>query len=86
MQIDRPIGVHVTYFTAWVDDSGEIQTARDVYGHEQRITLALDGRWTEIAKGPNHLAPVRAPESVAYGNGGGGGSLSDLVSSVFGGF
>ncbi len=86
VQIDRPIGVHVTYFTAWVDDSGEIQTARDVYGHEQRITLALDGRWTEIAKGPNHLAPVRAPESVAYGNGGGGGSLSDLVSSVFGGF
>ncbi|MCK9910011.1 L,D-transpeptidase family protein, partial [Microbacteriaceae bacterium K1510] len=32
--IERQIGVHVTYFTAWVDDKGELQTARDVYGHE----------------------------------------------------
>jgi murein L,D-transpeptidase YcbB/YkuD len=57
--VDRPIPVHVTYFTAWVDDEGETQTARDVYGHEKRIKLALAGKWQQIAKGPNHLAPVK---------------------------
>ena len=83
--IDHKIGVHVTYFTAWVDDQDELQTARDVYGHEKRITQALEGRWSQIAKGPNHLAPVRAPESVSYG-GGGFKSINDMVTSVFGGF
>ncbi|MFA6141597.1 MAG: L,D-transpeptidase family protein [Hyphomicrobium sp.] len=83
--IDHKIGVHVTYFTAWIDDKGELQTARDVYGHEQRITQALEGRWSQIAKGPNHLAPVRAPESVSYA-GDGFKSLNDMVTSVFGGF
>ncbi len=82
--IDHKIGVHVTYFTAWVDDKGELQTARDVYGHEKRITQALEGRWTQIAKGPDHLAPVRAPESVSYA-GGGFKSVGDFISSALGG-
>ncbi|MGI9403727.1 MAG: L,D-transpeptidase family protein [Hyphomicrobium sp.] len=59
VEIDRRIPVHVTYFTAWVDEEGETQSARDVYGHEKRIKLALAGKWKQIAKGPNHLAPVR---------------------------
>ena len=54
-----------------------------MYGHEQRITQALQGRWSQIAKGPNHLAPVRTPESVAYG---GGGSVGDFISQALGGF
>jgi murein L,D-transpeptidase YcbB/YkuD len=85
VQIDRKIGVHITYFTAWVDDKGELQTARDVYGHEKRISLALEGRWTQIAKGPNHLAPVRAPESVSYASGGAFKSVGDFISSALGG-
>ncbi|MBS0250552.1 MAG: L,D-transpeptidase family protein [Proteobacteria bacterium] len=48
--LDHPIPVHVTYFTAWVDDNGEVQTFDDVYGHEKRITLALAGRWNQIVK------------------------------------
>jgi murein L,D-transpeptidase YcbB/YkuD len=48
--LDHPIPVHVTYFTAWVDDNGEVQTFNDVYGHEKRITLALAGRWNQIVK------------------------------------
>lgn len=86
VQIDRKIGVHITYFTAWVDDKGELQTARDVYGHEQRIQLALAGRWTQIAKGPNHLAPVRAPEGVTYAGGNPFKSVGDFISSALGGF
>lgn len=86
VQIERKIGVHITYFTAWVDDKGELQTARDVYGHEQRIQLALEGRWTQIAKGPNHLAPVRAPEGVTYAGGNPFKSVGDFISSALGGF
>jgi len=62
IQIEHTIPVHATYFTAWVDEAGETQTARDVYGHEKRITLALQGKWQQIAKGPNHLAPVKASQ------------------------
>jgi murein L,D-transpeptidase YcbB/YkuD len=83
--IDRKIGVHITYFTAWVDDKGETQIARDVYGHEQRITQALQGRWSQIAKGPNHLAPVRTPESVSYASGN-FSSVGDFINSALGGF
>ena len=46
----QPIPVHVTYFTAWVGNDGTVETFDDVYGHEKRITLALQGRWNEIEK------------------------------------
>lgn len=84
--IDRKVGVHITYFTAWVDDKGELQTARDVYGHEKRIALALEGRWSQIAKGPNHLAPVKAPEGVSYAGGNPFKSVGDFINQALGGF
>jgi murein L,D-transpeptidase YcbB/YkuD len=56
--LDRRVPVHITYFTASVDDAGKLQTFRDIYGHENRVTLALAGRWKEIPKLPDHLAPV----------------------------
>lgn len=56
--MEKRIPIHLTYFTAWVDATGRLKTFADVYGHEKRITLALDGKWSEINKGRNHLAPV----------------------------
>lgn len=56
--LDHKVPVHLTYFTALVDDAGNLETFPDVYGHERRITLALEGKWNQIVKGPNHLAPV----------------------------
>jgi L,D-transpeptidase YcbB len=55
--LDRPLPVHVTYFTAWVDDIGKLKTFPDVYGHQKRIILGLEGRWTEIVKNRDHLLP-----------------------------
>ncbi|MBN9010848.1 MAG: L,D-transpeptidase, partial [Rhizobiales bacterium] len=37
----RPMNVHTTYFTAWVDDSGDLQTRPDLYGHDKRVEQAL---------------------------------------------
>lgn len=58
--LDKPIPVHVTYFTAWVAKDGTLKTFADVYGHQKRITLALAGRWNEIDKNRDHLLPVRS--------------------------
>ena len=56
--LDQHIPVHITYFTAQVDDGGEVTTEEDVYGHEKRITQALKGQWDAIDKGSDHLAQV----------------------------
>lgn len=56
--LDRPIPVHVSYFTVWVNGDGTVATFPDIYGHEKRIKLALAGRWEEIDKGSDHLAPA----------------------------
>lgn len=55
--LDKPMPVHVTYFTAWVDDTGKLKSFPDVYGHQKRIILGLEGRWTEIVKNRDHLLP-----------------------------
>lgn len=57
--ITKEIPIHLVYFTAWVRDDGKLKTFSDVYGHEKRITLALDGKWSKIRKGRDHLAPVK---------------------------
>jgi murein L,D-transpeptidase YcbB/YkuD len=56
--LHTPIPVHIGYFTVWVDDSGEPHFYKDYYGHQQRITLALAGKWDQIDVGKDHLAAV----------------------------
>ena len=63
--IEHKIPVHMTYFTALVGEDGELRTFPDVYGHERRITLALEGKWDRIVKGRDHLAPVELDLSAA---------------------
>ena len=63
--IEHKIPVHMTYFTAIVGEDGQLHTFPDVYGHERRITLALEGKWNRIEKGRDHLAPVELDLSSA---------------------
>ena len=71
--IDKRIPIHIVYFTQWVDDGGKLKNFADVYGHEKRVTQALDGQWDKVDKGIDHLAPVELkfdPRQVAAaGNG-----------------
>ncbi len=39
--LKEKIPVHLVYFTAFVDDSGQLQTRADVYGHHRRVKTAL---------------------------------------------
>ncbi len=64
--VEHKIMIHMTYFTALVDDDGNLHTFPDVYGHERRITLALEGKWNQIVKGRNHLAPVELEEANVH--------------------
>ena len=80
IKLEHKVPVHVTYFTAVADEDGNVQAFRDIYGHEKRIRLALAGRWNEIQKGRDHLAPVR-PRRIRpqYSD-----PISDLFQQAFG--
>ena len=60
--LDQTIPVHVTYFTAAPDETGKIRSFPDVYGHQERIALALEGRWGDIDIPDDHLAPIEDRE------------------------
>ncbi len=65
--IEKKIPMHLVYFTAWVSDDGKVRTFEDIYGHEKRITQALEGKWDQIDVGHDHLAPVEAAEPATIG-------------------
>jgi L,D-transpeptidase YcbB len=58
VMLDAPIPIHVAYFTMWIGNDGVPQYYGDPYGHEERITLALEQKWDAIDKGADHLAAV----------------------------
>lgn len=41
VDLSRKVPVHVTYFTAWVDESGGLQMRDDLYGHDGKIEKRL---------------------------------------------
>jgi murein L,D-transpeptidase YcbB/YkuD len=48
--LQRPIPVHITYFTAVVDPQGNLSTFPDIYGHELRIAMGIAGKAHLIPK------------------------------------
>jgi murein L,D-transpeptidase YcbB/YkuD len=42
----KPVPVHVLYWTAWVDEAGEVQFRNDLYGLDARLDTALRDRRT----------------------------------------
>lgn len=44
--LKKKIPVHISYFTAWVDDDGKLNGYQDVYGHDGsvRVAMKLDSR------------------------------------------
>ena len=42
--LGKQIPVHITYFTAMVGDDGRLQSFADIYGHDNRVAVALSGR------------------------------------------
>jgi hypothetical protein len=63
ISLDQPIPVHITYFTARVGDDGEVESFSDIYGHEKRITLALQGKWNQIDR---TTEPKVTPDDIGF--------------------
>ncbi len=84
VKLGTKIPVHVTYLTAWVDEDGNEQAAKDIYGHEKKVKLALAGRFDRIVVGPDHLAPVKyVPRKQKYT---GTTAVQDFFKNLFPGF
>lgn len=60
VQLTTRIPVHIVYFTAWVDDDGKLATYRDMYAHEDKVHLGLDGKAHLIPRKKEDLGKVRA--------------------------
>ena len=90
IKLNRKIPVHVSYFTARVDEDGELRLVKDLYGHEKRIQIGLDGKAHTIVKEDRSLEKYvpRRTRNVAnsgggFFSGGFGGSSSQGRSSAW---
>ena len=58
VNLKRPIPVHLAYFTMWAAQDGKIASFRDIYGHEERVRLALAGKMHLITPVPEPEVPT----------------------------
>ena len=87
IKLNKPLPVHVTYFTAMAQEDGSIKTFPDYYGHDSRIAAALDGKPVQIiaaadpAVKATRVVRKPAPTKTASSNSGG---LGSFFSGLFG--
>jgi L,D-transpeptidase YcbB len=77
VKLARPVPVHLTYFTATVDDHGKMQTFADIYGIDTRMAA-------ELFKRPVRFPMPAPPDDAAQAGHRGNGDLSNLISGLFG--
>lgn len=86
VKLNRPVPVHLTYFTAVADLSGKAETFTDVYGLDSKMAAALFGKEARLQ------APPAAPEVTAQATQQrrvsrrpvSGGGFADAISGLFG--
>jgi hypothetical protein len=81
--LKRPVPVHLTYFTAVVDEQGKLQTFADIYGLDSKMGAALFGKANKIAPIQEVNAQGDQPKPSwrsAKRNGG----LADSIAGLFG--
>jgi murein L,D-transpeptidase YcbB/YkuD len=82
--LNRPVPVHLTYFTAVVGEQGNVQTFADVYGLDSKMGSALFGSATKInAPMLEVSAPGDQPKS-SWRSAERTGGLTDSISGLFG--
>jgi murein L,D-transpeptidase YcbB/YkuD len=94
INLPKPIPVHLTYQTAFVDQDGKLQLRDDIYGRDARMIAILKGSERKVADIPIErpkdtssqavrLTPgtygAYGEEGYAYTGGGGGGNFFDML-------
>ena len=51
IMLEKPLPVHIGYFSVWIDSTGQPEYFGDPYGHDKRVVLALNQKWAEIDRG-----------------------------------
>ncbi|MDQ8726911.1 L,D-transpeptidase family protein [Bradyrhizobium sp. LHD-71] len=91
IRFPTPIPVHLVYHTAFIDDTGHLQTRRDIYGRDARLIDVLRGgdrQSMEIAV--NHAKPsysrppTTLPPGVAGANSYSSGGPRNFFEALFG--
>ena len=81
--LTKQIPVHITYFTVMVGDDGRLQSFGDLYGHDNRVAVALAGRPLPLeapsvtAASPKESKEARRAKSYKQTN-------NDFFSGLFG--
>jgi len=61
--LEKPIPVHMVYFTAVVDEEGKVETSRDVYGLDRKMAAAMFGSTAGFPEPPPE--PKKPPAGEA---------------------
>ena len=71
IRLEKPLPVHIGYFSVWIDSKGQPEYLGDPYGHDKRVLLGLEQKWAEIDRGveiaahrPEKLSRVNETASV----------------------
>ena len=88
IRLAKKVPIHITYFTTWVDDDGNLKTFNDIYNHESKVLLGLEGKAHLIPQPreekyqPVARGQVRFVEK-GYGGSGGKNPLESWLKNVF---
>jgi murein L,D-transpeptidase YcbB/YkuD len=80
--LSRPVPVHLTYFTAVVDEQGKVQTLGDIYGLDSRMAAALFSKGVKFETPVVEAKAVRVQPDRSPRRSGGG--LAEAMSGIFG--
>jgi len=65
VNLDHPIPVHTTYFTAVADEQGNVTSFADVYGLDRKVAPAVLGKTVAFAAPSDGGGDTAQPESIA---------------------
>jgi murein L,D-transpeptidase YcbB/YkuD len=82
--LSRPVPVHLTYFTAVVDEKGLVQTFDDIYGIDNKMAAILFGKALRPDDTPAQAVIVGGGQRRQAAWNAGRGGLTDAISGLFG--
>jgi murein L,D-transpeptidase YcbB/YkuD len=84
VNLDHPIPVHTTYFTAVVDEQGKVTSFADIYGIDRKTAPALLGKTVAFAAPDDDPADAAQPQADAAPAAKPKGQKNDVAGSIQG--